>query len=419
MHQVGYYPRYIKSFLLEALEDTPVVLIQGARQSGKTTLARQVAQEKGYYYVSLDDDNRYQAAKEDPVGFIRDLPEYVILDEIQRLPELFTTIKASVDDNRKPGRFLLTGSANVLLLPRLADSLAGRMEIIPLRPLAQVELSSQPADFLSRLFHNQFDQQREYPVLGQTLSKIICSGSYPAALARSSENRRMRWYQNYITTLVQRDVRDLAHVHKIDIFPRLLTIAAGYTAQLFNVTDLASPFSVSRFTIKTYITFLEQLFLVEELPSWRNNQLSRLIKTPKFHLMDTGVACALRGLNSTQLKQDRTTMGHLLETFVYQELRKHADWYEQPLHFYYFRDKDKNEVDMLIENQQQFVGIEVKAAATIKESDFKALNKVQQILGDSFMCGIVLYDGDAVLPFGERLRAVPLSLLLTPSQQEV
>jgi predicted AAA+ superfamily ATPase len=419
MHQTGYYPRYIKSFLLEALEDTPVVLIQGARQSGKTTLASQVAQEKGYYYISLDDDNRYQAAKADPVGFIRDLPDYVILDEIQRLPELFTSIKDCVDEHRKPGQFILTGSANVLLLPKLADSLAGRMEIISLRPLAQVELSGQSADFLPRLFNNQFDQQQDYPILGQTLSKILCSGSYPAALERSSEHRRMRWYRNYITTLVQRDVRNLAHVHKLNIFPELLSIAAGYTAQLFNISELASPFAVSRQTIKTYITFLEQLFLIEELPPWRNNQLSRITKTPKLHLMDTGLACALRGLKSTQLRQDRTTMGHLLETFVYLELRKHAEWYENPLHFYYFRDKDKNEVDMLIEKQQQFVGIEVKAAATIKESDFKGLNKLQKLLGDAFKCGIVLYDGNAVLPFGERLRAIPLSLLLTLSQQKI
>ena len=404
------YPRFSTDSLLEALSDTPVVLIHGARQCGKTTLAQLIGDKLGYHYISFDDDNQRQAAVTDPVGFIQNLPEKTILDEIQRTPELFTSIKASVDQNRKPGRFILTGSANVLLLPKLADSLAGRMEIIHLRPLAQCEVSQQKPQFFHQLFSAKFSAATTAR-LGQSLAELICQGGYPAALTRNSAKRRGNWYRNYITTIIQRDVQDIANIRNLDILPRLLTLTAGQTARLFNAADLASPFAISRPTIREYLTLLEQVFLIEQLQPWHSNRLSRLIKTPKIHLADTGLACALLGLTSHTLWQDKALLGQLLETFVYQELRKQAAWHDANIDFHHFRNKDKVEVDIIIEQGQQIAGIEVKAAATVTANDFKGLKKLQTSCGKQFTAGVVLYDGEVVLPFGELLFAVPISSL--------
>lgn len=408
------YSRYSEANLREALQDTPVVLIHGSRQCGKTTLAQWVGKDLGYRYVSFDDDNQLQAAKADPMGFIQNLPEKVILDEIQRTPELFLAIKASVDKNRIPGRFLLTGSANVLLLPQLADSLAGRMEIIQLRPLAQCEIAGQLPDFLSQLFAADFgaaQNQGGYVQLGDSLPELICAGGYPAALTRSSTKRRNTWYRDYITTIIQRDVQDIANIRNLDILPKLLSLAASQTARLFVASELATPFSLSRPTIREYLTLLEQLFLIEQLQPWHSNRLSRLIKTPKLHLTDTGLASALLGINSQTLWEDKPLLGQLLETFVVQELRKQAAWHDKDLDFYHFRNKDKVEVDLIIEQGRQLAGIEVKASATVRTADFKGLNKLKAACGKQFASGVVFYDGESILPFGDRLFAVPISVL--------
>ncbi len=411
---ITHYNRFTEAILREALQDTPVVLIHGSRQCGKTTLAQFIGEQLGYHYISFDDDNQLQAAKADPVGFVQNLPHKTILDEIQRTPELFTSIKASVDQNRKPGRFILTGSANVLLLPQLADSLAGRMEIIHLRALAHCEIANQQPTFIEQVFNADFgasSNQNTYPRLGESLAERICQGGYPAAIARSSAKRRTAWYKDYITTIIQRDVQDISSIKNLDILPKLLTLAASQTARLFNATDLASPFSISRPTIREYLALLEQIFLIEQLQPWHSNRLSRLIKTPKMHLADTGLACALLGVNSKSLWQDKALLGQLLETFIYQELRKHADWHDEPLAFYHFRNKDKVEVDIIIEQGRQLAGIEIKASATVTQSDFKGLSKLKDACGEHFAAGVVFYDGENILSFGERLFAVPISVL--------
>ncbi|PWQ99583.1 ATP-binding protein [Leucothrix arctica] len=413
--QAKHYPRFSKSILQDAIEDSPVILIHGTRQCGKTTLALQLGEALGYHYISFDDDLQRQAALADPIGFILSLPEYVILDEVQRIPELFTSIKASVDKNRKAGRFILTGSANILLLPKLADSLAGRMEIIHLRPLSCVETSNQKPNFLSQLFASDFGtatNNSQYRRLGESLAETIVKGGYPAALARPTEKRRANWYRDYITTIVQRDVQDLTRIQKLEMLPRLLSMAAGQTSRLFNASNLGAPFALSAPTIREYLTLLQQVFLIEQLQPWHSNRLSRLIKTPKLHLADTGLACALLGVTSDMLWQDRALLGQLLETFIYQELRKYADWHEQQLSFYHFRNKDKVEVDIVIEQGLKVAGIEIKAAATVTKSDFKGLSKLRDAIGEQFAAGVVFYDGESIVPFGDKLFAVPVSVLV-------
>jgi len=388
-----------------------VVLIHGPRQCGKTTLARQVGDAAGYAYVSFDDDLLRAAAQSDPIGFVADLPEKVVLDEVQRVPSLFTSLKAAVDKRRKPGRFILTGSANVLLVPTLADSLAGRMEVLRLHPLAQSELVGAEPNFLNAIFGQGFKSALAGRRLGKTLATHVAAGGFPTALARSTARRRATWYREYAESLVQRDIRDLARIGALDALPRLLTLAAGQTARLINVAELAAPFQLSRPTIRDYMTLLARVFLLEELPPWHSNRLSRLIKTPKLHLCDTGLACALLGIDAAALWEDRALYGQLLETFVYQELRRQASWQEELISFHHYRDKEGLEADVVLESGGKIAGIEIKAAATVTAADFKGLQKLKTATGKRFARGVVLYDGDAVASFGDGLLAVPISML--------
>lgn len=405
------YPRLAEARLVEALSDTPVVLVHGPRQCGKTTLAQQVGRKHGYAYFTFDDNATLAAATADPVGFVGELPDRVILDEVQRAPGLFTAIKSAVDRHRVPGRFVLTGSANVLTLPTLADSLAGRIGVLRLHPLAQVELWRRTSDFIDRLFAADFRTQAAQR-LGPALAERIVAGGYPAALARSSGRRRATWYRDYVEALVQRDVRDLSRIGSLDALPRLLSLASGQTARLVNVSDLATGFKLSRPTIRDYVTLLARMFLLEELPPWHSNRLKRLIKTPKLHLGDTGVGCALLGLDAAALWGDRAMFGHLLETFVFQELRRQASWRDEEIRFHHYRDKEDAEVDIVLERGAAgLAGVEVKASATVTASDFRGLRKLREAVGPRFAAGIVLYDGEAAVPFGDGLFAIPIRML--------
>ena len=437
------YRRFVERRLAEALEDAPVVLIQGPRQCGKTTLAHMVcapehlthmdttlskevhrtglsAKTRGYTYFTFDDAVVREGAVADPAGFVADLPERVILDEVQRVPALFAALKLDVDRRRVAGRFLLTGSSNVLHSPKVSDSLAGRMETVRLHPLAQCELQGnqdsvfsvdRSQGFLNALFQGSFKIRRTER-LGNQLYERIVSGGYPAALARPSGRRRTAWYRNYLEAQVQRDVPDIARIRSLDVLPRLLLYGASQTARLFNLSDLAAPFQVSRPTIRDYIALLEQVFLLERLPPWHSNRLSRLVKTPKLHIGDTGLASALLGIDAAGLAANRLLLGQLLETFVHQELRRQADWHDVMMSFYHFRDKDGIEVDIVIEQGvQALVGVEVKASGTVTSSDFRGLRKLRNAAGSRFKAGVVLYDGEMSVGFGDGLFALPISVL--------
>jgi predicted AAA+ superfamily ATPase len=404
-------PRLVEPRLVEALDDSPAVLIHGPRQSDKTTLAQIVGKKRGYRYFNLDDDVLRGAAEDDPMGFVGDLPDRVILDEVQRVPALFTALKSAIDSDRSAGRFLLTGSANVLLVPKLADSLAGRMEIIRLFPFAQSELEKKRSAFLDARFRGDF-KIRKYERLQQQLPQRIVAGGYPAALARNTPRRRAAWYRDYVNAIVQRDVRDLARIASLDVLPRLLTLIGGQTSRLLNISELAGPFQVSRPTIRDYVTLLEKVFLVDELAPWHTNRMSRLVKTPKLHIGDTGLAAALLGINAQDLAADRELFGQFLETFVYQELRRQCSGHEDDIRFHHFRDKDGYEVDLVLEKgTRQVGGVEVKAAASVSSSDFRGLRKLASAAGNRFAAGVVLYDGEISVSFGESLYAVPIRRL--------
>jgi len=411
MPESALYPGYSQPRLIEALTDSPVVLIHGPRQSGKTTLAQVIGERLGYDYVNFDDGVARGAAEADPSGFVSDLPERVILDEVQRVPGIFAAINTVVDRKRVAGRFMLTGSANVLLVPKLADSLAGRMQILRLHPLAQCELMQRAPRFLNVLFEAGFKTRQTKRLSGE-LAERISAGGYPTALARPPGRRRATWYRDYLDAMVQRDVRDLARISSLDALPRLLALVASQTARLLNVTDLASPFQLSRPTIRDYVTLLERVFLLETLPPWHSNRLSRLVKAPKLHVGDTGLACALLGVDAAALAIDRPLLGQLLETFVFQELRRQASWHDDPLTFSHYRDRDDSEVDIVIERgARALAGVEVKASATVTAADFRGLRKLRDAAGKRFTAGVVLYDGETSASFGEGFFAVPIRAL--------
>lgn len=404
------YSRYSEERLTEALADSPAVLIHGPRQSGKTTLARSVGDRLGYQYTTFDDDVARAAASADPIGFVADLPGRAILDEVQHVPTLFSALKAAIDRARTPGRFILTGSANVLLVPRLSDSLAGRMEILRLHPLSQGEIARTEPHFIDALFTGSFRRSRSRRLAGELVERVV-AGGYPAALQRAQPRRRAAWYRNYVDALVERDVRDMSRISALDALPRLLAVAAANTAQTLNISELAAPFSLTRPTIKDYVTLLERVFLIDTLPPWHSNRLKRLVKTPKLHMGDTGLACALLGLDATALHADRSAFGPLLETFVFQELQRQASWHPETVTFYHFRDRDGVEVDLVLECGARVAGIEVKAAATVTDADFRGLRKLREATGRRFSAGVVLYDGETSAPFGEGLHALPMSTL--------
>ena len=406
------YTRHVESCLKEALEDSPVVLIQGPRQCGKTTLARVVGKTEGHHYISFDDDDTRAATEADLMGFVKTLPERVILDEVQKVPEIFSSIKLAVDRDRTPGRFILTGSVSVLHVRGITDSLAGRMDIIRLHPFSQSELEGTTPGFPDALFSSEFNIWRDRSDSPETvIMDKVAAGGYPVALQRSGE-RRADWYRKYIEILVERDSRDIAAIRSPEILSRLLALAAAQTASLLSVNGLSSSFKLSRNTVHDYLFLLEKMFLLEKLPAWHPNHLKRLVKTPKLHITDTGIACALMRMNAAALSANRPFYGHLLETWVLQELRRQLSGHGQPHVFSHYREKDGAEVDIVIERgATALAGVEVKASATVRDSDFRGLRRLKAAAGDRFSCGVVLYNGERNLRFGEGLYAVPLQSL--------
>lgn len=405
-----YIERKARPIVETALGDTRVVLISGPRQAGKTTLARQFASSERPY-VTLDDAGTLNAARTDPTGFIRGIDRAVI-DEVQRVPDLMLAIKESVDHDQKPGRFLLTGSANLATIPAIADSLAGRMAVVSLFPFAQSELRSTPGQMLDLLFSGAAPSIGDGAVFGDALMDIILKGGYPEVLRRATPGRRTAWLEDYVSLILDRDVRDIANIDQLDRLPRLLDVLAEHAGQLVNHSSVGSALGLSSVTAQKYVAILERLFLVRTLVPWSSNRLNRLVKTPKLHFVDTGLLASLREDDQDTLRRDRTRFGALLESFVVSELLKLDSWADKRLTFSHYRTKDRDEVDVVIEDRRgRVIGIEVKASATVKPDDFKGLRQLQQAVGDRFIRGLVLHDHDRVTPFGEKLHAAPLSIL--------
>jgi predicted AAA+ superfamily ATPase len=403
------FKRFVERRAEEALSDTPVVLIVGPRRSGKTTLVRKM-EGAGRTYITLDDQNVLAAARSDPIGFIRGL-DSAIIDEIQRAPDLLLAIKKTVDEDYRPGRFLLTGSANVLTLPRVADSLAGRMETIRILPLARAEIESRTPTVLERLFEGKLQGPRN-AIVGDDLVHLVLVGGFPEAISRESERRRQDWMQSYLTSILTRDLRDIADVEKSTELPKFVRLLAEHSGHLINYSRIGAGIDVGHKTAQRYIALLELVFLVSTLQAWFTNAVKRIVKAPKLHVLDSGLLATVRGLNHDRVKADRGKFGPLLETFVVSEVLKLMTASDLRLAPYHFRDRETREVDIVLERDDgAIVGIEVKASATVRPGDFAGLRALAEACGDRFAFGAVLYDGADVVPFGERLAAAPLSCL--------
>lgn len=405
------YPRLIAARVAEALGDTPVVLIAGPRQAGKTTLARQIAaRHPELRYFTLDDELTLLAARQDPVGMVRRL-DRAIIDEIQRAPALLLAIKKTVDEDRRPGRFLLTGSAQLMTLPTVADSLAGRMETLTLLPLSQSELHGATSNWLDQAFAGHLPQPST-PLVGDALVDAVWGGGYPEALARTAPRRRTAWARQYLEALVQRDVRDVAGIDRLDQLPRLLRALAQTAGQMCNYSQLGGQVGLDHKTVARYIGVFEQMYLLERVEVWASNRLNRIVKTPKIQFVDSGLLSSLVDFAPAQARRDRQRFGKLLETFVFGELLKQTATAEGDYRLLYYRDHDQFEVDVVVENVAgQLIGVEIKSAASVAVGDLRGLKRLAGVAGDRFEMGVVLYDGTETLPLGERLWAAPLSTL--------
>ena len=403
--------RHIHNSVQLAMTDTPVVLLNGARQTGKTTLTQAIAAGADAQYYTLDDYATLALAAGDPAGFIRNLSGPVVIDEIQKAPELFPAIKLAVDKDRRPGRFLLTGSANVMTLPRLSESLAGRMEIIPLYPFSAGELTDTQEGFLPRLFARSIAESKQLS-MHETIETILTRGGYPEATQRESADRRAAWFASYISTILQRDVRDLARVDALHTLPNLLKLLAARSSGLLNLADAGRDAGLPHTTLTRYLALLETVFLVHRLPAWSRNLGQRLVKSPKVHLVDTGLSCHLLGADARRLSEDRSLLGRLLESFVVSELRKQISWTDPRITLYHFRTATGSEIDIVLEKPDgSIAAIEVKASASVAASDFAALKALRDQLGQQFQAGVVLHLGDQIVPFGDKLWLVPVSAL--------
>ena len=411
MIEPAIFPRLIAPYVLEAMRDTPVVLLVGPRQAGKTTLVKQIAGNSGEFrYLTLDDALTLLSAQEDPVGMIRSLDRAVI-DEIQRAPGLLLAIKKSVDEDRRPGRFLLTGSANLMALPTVADSLAGRMETLSLLPLSQSEIAGQSANWLDRVFADHLPQAGSSASDDDLVGRVL-RGGYPEALTRSTDRRRTAWARQYLAAMVERDVRDIANIEKLDQLPRFLHALAQMAGQMCNYSQLGGQVGIDHKTAAKYLGIFEHMYLLKRVDVWARNRLKRMVKMPKLQFIDAGLLATLLDLTAEETQKEKTRFGHVLETFVYAELLKHASTAVGDYQLLYYRDADQVEVDVVIENAAgQVVGVEIKSSATVKESDLRGLRKLAGLAGSDFKMGVLLYDGDETLPLGDNIWAAPLSTL--------
>jgi predicted AAA+ superfamily ATPase len=410
MNMASLIPRQIETRLLEALQDTPVVLLAGPRQAGKTTLVKQIAERQGLRYLTMDDELALLSAKEDPTGFIRSI-DCVVIDEIQRAPQLLLAIKKSVDEDRRPGRFLLTGSANLMALPTVADSLAGRMETLHLLPLSQSEMALQSANWIDSAFAGRILQLSEASE-GRDLVQRVLRGGYPEAVSRPSARRRAAWAKQYMNAIIQRDVRDIASIEKLSALPHFLRALAQTAGQMCNYSQLGAQVGLDGKTASKYIGVFEQLYLLKRVDVWARNGLSRVVKSPKLQFIDSGLLSTVLGMSLEQIQVSRTRFGHVLETFVLGELLKHSSTSNQGYRLLYYRDANQLEVDVVIENVQgELIAVEVKASATVRHGDFKGLRKFAQLAGPALKMGVLLYDGEITMPMGEGIWAAPISSL--------
>ncbi len=409
-HQQKNYTRNIQSRLQQAIRRSPVVFIKGPRQSGKTTLMKELTD---YHYVTLDDFRVLQAALQDPMGFVAQLPKPVIIDEVQRAPNLFLAIKYDIDQNRIAGRYILTGSADPLLMPQVADSLAGRVEILTLYPLSQGELRGVVENFVDRIWSDESLMKLNFEKIStQKLFESMVIGGYPSVQKLSALDQE-QWFHDYIETIVQKDMMDLAVIEHSKEVPALLSLCAARAGSLVNMSELSRDLKLNSTTLTRYLALLETLFIVIMQQAWYNNLGKRLVKSPKTYLVDTGLLCWLSLMTIEKMMNNvNNAKGHVVENFVVNELMKQLTWNATRTRLYHFRSAANQEVDIILERLDgKIIGIEVKSNQHVGLADIKGMLFLKESAPHLWHRGIVLYGGDVAFPFGEDIIALPISAL--------
>jgi predicted AAA+ superfamily ATPase len=399
--------------VLAALKEAPVVFLQGARQVGKSTLVRSIAgSDHAARYLTMDDMSVLAAATKDPEGFLAGLEGNVVLDEVQRAPALALAIKAAVDRQRRPGRFLLTGSAGVLYLPELSQALVGRMEVVTLRPFSQGEISGNRESFLKRMLAARWNPMTATTSDLKTLAPRMIRGGFPEATRRAAGDRRNAWFASYVSLILQREVRDLARIEGLQDLPRLLSLLASRVGGLINHADLSRSLAIPQTTLRRYLALFEATFLIDPLHAWASNRGLRLIKSPKLFLSDTGLLLHLLGLDARAICDHPNLAGPVLENFVVTELRKQADWTADRPRLFHFRSHAGREVDIVVEDSRgRLSGIEVKTSSSVDSGTFRGLETLREAAGDRFVRGVVLYGGSESLAFSKDMYAEPIASL--------
>ncbi len=407
--------RHARHAIELALADTRVVLVNGARQAGKSTLARQIATQRRTEDVRyLDDAATRAAAAADPTAFVRH-DGLLVIDEVQRVPDLILAIKNTVDLDPSPGQFLLTGSARLFELSSIPDALPGRAETIELWPLSQGEIDGMPDGFVSAVFGRGADLAiTRSPLTRSDYVERALRGGYPEAVHRDDPGRRSRFFENYVGDLIQRDVRQLRDLERPADMRRIVNAVAAQIATLLVPNNLANRLTMPISTVKRYLDLLELVFFVRRIPAWSNNLTTRAVGTPKLLLTDSGLAAHLNGLSLSRARQPTAQIGPLLENFVLSELARQLTWASDPISLHHYRDRDGNEVDAVLEHASgEIVAIEVKASETVRAEDFRGIEHLARKVGDRLVAGVVLYAGPAPLSFGDKRRAWPISSLWT------
>lgn len=409
--------RKITQRILDGLADTPIVIVQGGRQVGKSTLVEHMIDSGAYDadYFTLDNVPTLAAIQQDHLGFLeRARLRNLALDEIQRAPEdMFLSIKADVDRNRAPGHFLLTGSANALFIPRLANALVGRVDLVTMYPLAQIEIEGGVGNLVDALLVGAWSNATGMSTSRHDVITRALRGGYPGLLEIEREDRRQAWFDSYISTVLQRDVLDLSHIQGLDEMPLLLSLLAARAATTLNIADLSRSAKVPLTTLNRYMALFGATYLIHLVQPWSTNLDSRLVKTPKLLLADTGLLAYLLNMSHAQLEISATQIGPLLENFAGMELLKLLSWSAARGQLYHFRTHDRKEVDFVLECGGRVIGIEVKASNAVDGGDFKGLHALKEAAGPRWLRGVVLYAGNTVLPFGEGMHALPIAALWT------
>lgn len=400
-------PRSVLPILERTVRESRVTAILGARQVGKSTLARLLSKP----YFSLDDLGTRTFALRDPVAFVRELPHGAIIDEVQRAPDLLLAVKSVVDLSQEPGRFILTGSANLLTLPKLADSLTGRMRIIEVHPLAQSEIEQRPSNIVDRFFDEKWGIPTTVEPTDDLITRIT-HGGYPGILPLASDASRNAWFEDYLLTMLQREIRELTRIGDITEMERLLRLVAVRTGRVLNLSALASDIGMPKETLRRYLGILEQLYLVHTLPAWSSDAGRTYIKAPKVFINDTGLAAYQLGADAERLATNRDLLGNLVETFVVNEIRKHISWSILRPKLFHLRTNAGKEIDLLLEARDgRIVAIEIKAGASPRTQDANTLSAFMKTMGSRVVRGLLMYTGSQAIPIEERLCALPISSL--------